>query len=63
MITYRALARILGWSRAKSAVLAAGIHGVYAYERAAGWRRMVSLKMPEHRDALGDPATSEPELA
>ncbi|MEV3911974.1 ferritin-like domain-containing protein [Streptomyces canus] len=54
---------ILGWSRAKSAVLAAGIHGVYAYERAAGWRRMVSLTPPERRDALGGPATSAPEFA
>ncbi|WP_405474731.1 ferritin-like domain-containing protein [Streptomyces canus] len=57
------MGRILGWSRAKSAVLAAGIHGVYAYERAAGWRRMVSLKLPERRDALGGPATSAPEFA
>lgn len=57
------MGRILGWPRAKSAVLAAGIHGVYAYERAAGWRRMVSLKMPERRDALGGPATSAPEFA
>jgi hypothetical protein len=54
---------ILGWSRAKSAVLAAGIHGVYVYERAAGWRRMVFLKQPERRDALGGPATSAPEFA
>jgi hypothetical protein len=57
------MGRILGWSRAKSAVLAAGIHGVYAYERLAGWRRMVSLKMPARRDALGGPATSAPEFA
>ncbi|MEU6376265.1 ferritin-like domain-containing protein [Streptomyces sp. NPDC046909] len=57
------MGRILGWSAAKSAVLAAGIHAVYAYERAAGWRRMVSLKMPERRDALGGPATSAPEFA
>jgi hypothetical protein len=57
------MGRILGWSRAKSAVLTVGIHGVYAYERAAGWRRMVSLKPPERRDALGGPATSAPEFA
>jgi hypothetical protein len=57
------MGRILGWSRAKSAVLAAGIHAVYVYERIAGWRRMVSLKMPERRDALGGPATSAPEFA
>jgi hypothetical protein len=54
---------ILGWSRAKAATLAAAIHAVYAYERAAGWRRMVSLKMPEHRDALGGSATPAPEPA
>lgn len=57
------MGRILGWPAAKSAVLAAGIHAVYAYERATGWRRMVSLRMPERRDALGGPATSAPEFA
>ncbi|MEU9733247.1 ferritin-like domain-containing protein [Streptomyces sp. NPDC048002] len=57
------MGRILGWPRAKSALLAAGIHAVYAWERAAGWRRMVSLEMPERRDALGGPATSAPEFA
>jgi hypothetical protein len=57
------MGRILGWPRTKSAVLAAGIHAVYAYERVAGWRRMVSLKMPERRNALGGPATSAPEFA
>jgi hypothetical protein len=50
------LGRILGWSRAKSALLAAGIDAVYAYERLAGWRRMVSLRIPERRNALGEPA-------
>ncbi|MGW3819857.1 ferritin-like domain-containing protein [Streptomyces sp. NPDC005046] len=57
------MGRILGWSRARAAVLAAGIHAVYAYERAAGWRRMVSLKMPERRGALDGPATAAPEFA
>ncbi|BBC37791.1 uncharacterized protein SGFS_090850 [Streptomyces graminofaciens] len=57
------MGRILGWPRAKAAVLAAGIHAVYAYERALGWRRMVSLRMPERRDALGGPATAAPEFA
>ncbi|WP_405800494.1 ferritin-like domain-containing protein [Streptomyces sp. NBC_01506] len=52
------MGRILGWPRAKSAVLTAGIHGVYAMERAGGWRRMVSLSMPERRDALSGPATA-----
>ncbi|MBA4865032.1 ferritin-like domain-containing protein [Streptomyces sp. PSKA54] len=57
------MGRILGWPRAKAALLAAGIHAVYVYERLGGWRRMVSLKMPERRDALGGPATSAPEFA
>ena len=57
------MGRILGWPKPKAAVLAAGIHAVYAYERAGGWRRMVSLRMPEHRNALGGPATPEPEVA
>ena len=57
------MGRVLGWPRARSAVLAAGIHAVYAYERCAGWRRMVSLTMPERRDALGGPATTAPEFA
>jgi hypothetical protein len=57
------MGRILGWSRAKSAVLAAGIHAMYAYERLGGWRRMVSLRMPERRDALGGPASAAPEFA
>ncbi|MFC7259490.1 ferritin-like domain-containing protein [Streptomyces lutosisoli] len=56
------MGRILGWSRARAATLAVGIHAVYAYERAVGWRRMVSLRMPERRDALGGPAAA-PEFA
>ncbi|MFJ9246410.1 ferritin-like domain-containing protein [Streptomyces sp. NPDC101776] len=57
------MGRVLGWPRAKSAALAAGIHAVYAYERLGGWRRMVSLRMPERRDALGGPATAAPDFA
>ncbi|WP_217550273.1 ferritin-like domain-containing protein [Streptomyces sp. GbtcB6] len=57
------MGRILGWPRSRSALLAFGIHAVYAYERAAGWRRMVSLRMPERRNALGGPATTAPEFA
>jgi hypothetical protein len=49
------MGRILGWSRAKAAVLALGIHALYLYERLGGWRRMVSLRLPERRDALGGP--------
>ncbi|MFR0353683.1 ferritin-like domain-containing protein [Streptomyces sediminimaris] len=57
------MGRVLGWSAARSALLAAGIRAVYVYERAAGWRRMVSLRMPDRRDALGGPATTAPEFA
>ncbi|MGX1567088.1 ferritin-like domain-containing protein [Streptomyces sp. NPDC055506] len=57
------MGRILGWPKAKSAMLAAGIHAMYAYERLGGWRRMVSLEMPERRDALGGPASTAPEFA
>ncbi|MEU0740634.1 ferritin-like domain-containing protein [Streptomyces sp. NPDC006134] len=54
---------ILGWPKAKSAALAAGIRAVYAYERLGGWRRMATLRMPERRDALGGPASAAPEFA
>ena len=54
------LGRILHWPRPKSAALAAGIQAVYGYERLGGWRRMVSLSLPERRNALGGPA---PEVA
>lgn len=57
------MGRLLGWPRAKGALLAAGIHGVYGYEAAGGWRRMVSLRMPERRNALGGPATTAAEFA
>ncbi|WP_037670489.1 hypothetical protein [Streptomyces griseus] len=57
------MGRILGWPGAKSAALAAGIHAVYAWERFAGWRRMVTLQMPQRRDALGGPAAPAHEFA
>ncbi|MEU6604624.1 ferritin-like domain-containing protein [Streptomyces shenzhenensis] len=57
------MGRILGWSTTRSVLLAAGIHAVYGYERAAGWHRMVSLRMPERRNALGGPAPTAPEFA
>ncbi|MFE4953868.1 ferritin-like domain-containing protein [Streptomyces sp. NPDC056653] len=55
------MGRILGWPRAEAAVLAAGIRGIYAYERLVGWRRMVSLVPPERPDALGGPPVPAPE--
>ncbi|MET9297181.1 ferritin-like domain-containing protein [Streptomyces sp. NPDC003077] len=58
----RRMGRILGWRGLKTGVLTAGIRAVYAYERLGGWRRMVRLRMPERRDALGGPAAS-PEFA
>lgn len=57
------MGRILRWPGTRSALLAAGIHVVYAYERLAGWHRMVALTMPERRDALGGPAAPAPEFA
>jgi len=53
----RHMGRILGWSRARGAVLGAGIHVTYAYELLIGRRRMVALRMPARRDALGGPTT------
>ncbi|RSS58134.1 ferritin-like domain-containing protein [Streptomyces sp. WAC06614] len=57
------MGRLLHWPRAKSAALAAGIHGLHGWERLAGWHRMVSLRMPERRDALGGAPTTAPEFA
>ncbi|MEU4933032.1 ferritin-like domain-containing protein [Streptomyces yokosukanensis] len=57
------MGRILGWPRSKYALLAAGIHATYAYERLAGWHRMVGLSMPERLDALGGPAAPAHEFA
>ncbi|CAM5723474.1 Ferritin-like domain-containing protein OS=Streptomyces alboniger OX=132473 GN=CP975_06585 PE=4 SV=1 [Streptomyces alboniger] len=54
---------ILGWSRGRSALLAVGIHAMYAYERLGGWRRMVSLRMPERRGHTGGPTTPAHEFA
>ncbi|MFF9377371.1 ferritin-like domain-containing protein [Streptomyces griseoluteus] len=56
------MGRVLRWSAARNALLAAGIHALYAWERAVGWRRMVTLEMPERRDALGGPAPRASEL-
>ncbi|OIK03790.1 hypothetical protein [Streptomyces monashensis] len=57
------MGRILGWPRAKSALLTAAIHALYGYERLAGWHRMTALRMPERRDALGGPAAPAHEFA
>ncbi|MEU2390072.1 ferritin-like domain-containing protein [Streptomyces sp. NPDC007369] len=47
------MGRLLHWPTPKAAALAAGIRGTYAYERFAGWHRMVTLRPPERRNALG----------
>jgi hypothetical protein len=57
------LGRILRWPRAKSLALAAGIDAVYAYERLWGWRRMVTLRPPARRNALGGPAPAPQQAA
>lgn len=57
------MGRNLGRSAARSALLAAGIHAVYAYERLEGRRRMTTPRMPERRDALGGPAAQAPAFA
>jgi rubrerythrin len=44
---------ILRWPSWQQRIIALGIHAQYSYERAYGWRRLVSLRMPEHRNALG----------
>lgn len=56
------LARILCWPRPKAAVLAAGIQAVYLRDRLGGWRRMVSLRAPARRNALGGPPSAQPGL-
>ena len=53
------MGRILDWSPAKSAALAAGIRVTYAAERLGGWRRMTGLREPAVRNALGGPAPRE----
>ncbi|GAA2232309.1 hypothetical protein GCM10010232_18890 [Streptomyces amakusaensis] len=54
------MGRLLRWPRPKSAALAAGVRGMYAYERFGGWHRMVRLAMPELRGALDGPPTPAP---
>ncbi|MFI9275635.1 ferritin-like domain-containing protein [Kitasatospora sp. NPDC052896] len=44
---------ILRWPRTRRATLDAAIQARYAYERTGGWRRMTTLRMPRHRNALG----------
>ncbi|APU39586.1 MULTISPECIES: hypothetical protein [unclassified Streptomyces] len=57
------MGRLLHWPAPKAALLAAGIRAMYAYERFSGWHRMVDLRMPERRDALGGAPATTPEFA
>ncbi|MFE6847742.1 ferritin-like domain-containing protein [Streptomyces sp. NPDC057686] len=56
------MGRLLRWPAPKAAALAAGIRGLYAYERFAGWHRMISLRPPQRRNALGGVPVGAPEL-
>ncbi|WP_411106366.1 ferritin-like domain-containing protein [Streptomyces sp. cmx-4-9] len=57
------MGRLLRWPAPKAAALAAGIHALYAYERFSGWHRMVDLRMPQRRNALGGAPLTSPEFA
>jgi hypothetical protein len=57
------MGRLLDWPQWKTGLLAAGVHGLFGYERAGGWRRMVGLRMPERRNALGGPSPAAREFA
>lgn len=54
----RQMADRLAWPAWKAALLRVGIHAVYLFERAWGWRRMTRLRPPERVDALGTRAAS-----
>lgn len=49
----RRMGEILHWPRRQRAALAAGLHLLYLYEAAYGWRRMVRLRLPAKRNAMG----------
>jgi hypothetical protein len=44
-------------------MLTVGIQAVYLYERLGGWRRMVSLRTPARRNALGGLPPTQPGFA
>ncbi|MFJ6796283.1 ferritin-like domain-containing protein [Streptomyces sp. NPDC091268] len=54
------MGRLLRWPAPKAAALAAGIRAMYAYERFCGWHRMIDLRVPQRRDALGGPPAPAP---
>jgi hypothetical protein len=57
------MARLLGWSPTRVALVRAGIHAAHASERAGRWRRLTSLAPPDRRDPLGAPAPHAAEPA
>ncbi|MEU7730970.1 ferritin-like domain-containing protein [Streptomyces sp. NPDC040724] len=57
------MGRVLHWPAPKAAALAVGIRAMYAYERFSGWHRMVDLRMPQRRNALGGAPSGTPEFA
>ncbi|NUP35389.1 MAG: ferritin-like domain-containing protein [Streptomycetaceae bacterium] len=54
---------ILGWSKARQLALKAGIHATYAYDRVWGTRRMVRLRPPKRRNAMGPRPGPQPMAA
>jgi hypothetical protein len=52
------MAERLGWPAWKAALLRLGIHAIYLFERAWGWRRMTRLRPPQRVDALGSEASA-----
>lgn len=59
----RRMGEALGWSRAKRALLAAGIHAIYAVERVWTWRRLTTLEPPARPGAMAPPAAAAPRSA
>ncbi|KJK55312.1 ferritin-like domain-containing protein [Saccharothrix sp. ST-888] len=49
----RAMGRILRWPLWQRALLTAGVQALYAYDLTVGRRRMIRLRMPAKRNALG----------
>jgi hypothetical protein len=50
-----------GWENGQIAALVPGSQA--AYERLGGWRRMVALRMPARRNALGGLVPAQPSHA
>jgi rubrerythrin len=50
------MAQRLGWPARKAALLRLGIHAIYLFERAWGWRRLTRLRPPGRANPLGSQA-------